>query len=93
MMYFSEIFYSCLDLHKNPEELNQYIVKNDSGYYCSICLKEFKHRKDGRDHCEAIHFKDCFEYTCEFCGVKLKSNNSYKTHKSRKHREEKNFVY
>ena len=70
-----------------PDDLYQFILKTEDGYQCSICTKFFNKKGDAKNHCEAIHFREIFEYTCEFCNSKFSSNSSYRKHKSRKHRD------
>ena len=70
----------------SPRDLYQFESSEGSGFQCQLCMKMFSRRVDGKNHCETVHFPGAFEYTCEYCNVRFKSNNTYKLHKSRKHK-------
>jgi len=72
-----------------PEDLYQFVVKVDSGYACSICQKQFGTKRDGRNHCEALHFPNSFAYNCTFCGKSYNSKNTLNVHQTRHHKEER----
>ena len=79
-------FFLPSDEIKSPEDLYQYVVKFGSGFQCVICQKTFTRRNDGWNHCENLHFPGTFEYACEHCDERFRSNLHYKKHKSNKHR-------
>ena len=70
-----------------PEDLFQFVMKNENekGFMCLICKKRCKEAKLARNHVEAVHFPDKFEYKCELCELVLRTWNSYSIHKYRKH--------
>jgi len=74
---------------QSPEDLYQFVVKVDSGYACSICQKQFGTKRDGRNHCEALHFPNSFAYNCTFCGKSYNSKNTLNVHQTRHHKEER----
>jgi len=76
----------------SPEDLNQFVLKLDTGYSCTICHKQFGNKRDGRNHCEALHFPNSFVYNCDFCGTTFNSKNTLNVHQTRHHREERHIA-
>jgi len=74
---------------ESPDDLYQYIVKSSSGFSCTLCSKNFGNRRDGRNHCEAIHFPNTFDYTCNLCSKSHNSKNSLNIHMTRYHKYER----
>ena len=72
---------------------DQYIVlgtdlEHGSGYRCLYCDVFIRgNRSNARNHVEARHFNT--EYTCRFCGKKLKTKNTLSKHISVQHRNER----
>ena len=72
-----------------PDDMMQYIAKDDTkGYGCTIC-NEFYHsaRYHVRNHIESKHFPSAFTYTCQYCNKqcntrKALENHVYKIHKN-----------
>eukprot|EP00092_Neocalanus_flemingeri_P013560 GFUD01014623.1.p1 GENE.GFUD01014623.1~~GFUD01014623.1.p1 ORF type:complete len:363 (-),score=97.22 GFUD01014623.1:116-1204(-) len=77
---------------QSPEDLYEFVVKLDSGYSCTICQKQFGTKRDGRNHCESLHFPTSFAYNCNFCGKSYNSKNTLNVHQTRHHKEERHMA-
>ena len=68
------------------EELDNYIehqiIKTDGGSKCNICYKTSKQRWNIKEHVEMMHIIG-LSFECNFCGKKMSSRNTLRTHKSR----------
>ena len=73
---------------QNFEDFDQFIVRSEKGSrQCGLCFNfESKDTWDLRNHIEARHFPDTFNYQCPECSIVLRTNKAYKNHKNRAHK-------
>jgi len=71
-----------------PEDLLQYIGKDQFGNYLCMLCNDFKHksRANVRNHVESKHFTNMFIYECDICGKTAASQQALHRHKSSYHK-------
>ena len=76
-----------------PSQLLQFIRRDnlDGKFYCTIC-DSFSHPRqyNTRDHVEAKHFPNSFQYNCDQCSDVFSNAKSLSNHRHRKHRQSLN---
>jgi len=67
----------------DPSELEQFIMKDQSGYMCSVC-SVFRHntKHHVRNHVESKHFPNSFLYSCPTCGKEVTTRKALERHKT-----------
>ena len=75
---------------EKPEDFHQFIGRNSSGCFCTIC-HTFSHRSSTnvKNHVESKHFPNSFTYTCPMCQMSFGSKKSLENHKSLHHKQPK----
>ena len=71
-----------------PEDLLQYIDKDQLGNHLCMLCNDFKHksRANVRNHVESKHFTNLFVYECDVCGKTAASQQALHRHKSSYHK-------
>jgi len=71
-----------------PEDLLQYIGKDQLGNHLCMLCNDFKHksRANVRNHVESKHFTNLFIYECDICGKTAASQQALHRHKSSYHK-------
>ena len=76
---------SGLILESIEEEISSKMFMNESKVWqCTECGRESKYKTDITRHVESLHILDHPGYTCTFCGVTMKSRNSFRKHNCRR---------
>lgn len=52
---------------------------------CSLCGKESKCKRDLWGHIESLHIENHPGYSCNYCGIHVKTKNALRLHVNRKH--------
>jgi len=67
----------------DPSELEQFVLKEQSGYMCSIC-SAFRHntKYHVRNHVESKHFPNSFLYSCPTCAKEVSTRKALERHKA-----------
>jgi len=67
----------------DPSQLEQFIVKEQTGYMCSVC-NIFTHntKHHVRNHVESKHFPNTFLYSCPTCGKEVFTRKALERHKT-----------
>jgi len=74
-----------LILESIEEEISSKMFMNESKVWqCTECGRESKYKTDITRHVESLHILDHPGYTCTFCGVTMKSRNSFRKHNCRR---------
>jgi len=68
---------------QSENSYDAHMETTSTGYRCKFCLKETPRRWHMKNHIE-IHLNNV--YTCEVCGVELRTRNAYKKHQAAKHK-------
>ena len=69
------------------EELAQnYLVRDNYLYKCTICGKSAKDKYAAKMHLESKHFPTIDGYACEICRKLFNTKNAYNTHKTNLHK-------
>ena len=78
----------------DPSELEQFVVKEQSGYLCSIC-SVFRHntKHHVRNHVESKHFPNSFVYSCPTCGKEVSTRKALERHKTSCKKQSANVYY
>ena len=81
--FFRTIFFEGTVDVERREDLERYILKDESGsYLCALCseLKPNKARSKVWCHIESKHFPNTFTYQCEICFQDLTTRKAYQKH-------------
>jgi len=78
----------------DPSELEQFVVKEQSGYLCTIC-SVFRHntKHHVRNHVESKHFPNSFVYSCPTCGKEVSTRKALERHKTNCKKQSANAYY
>jgi len=71
------------------EDLQQFVVKTESGYQCYCGMFKHKWKANVQNHIESIHYPGHFIWNCDICGDQVKTRNMLSQHKT-KHHSKKN---
>jgi len=71
------------------EDLQQYVVRSESGYKCACGGFSNKSKKSVEYHIESKHFPNHFAWKCNICGKQPKTKIALLTHKYREHPNQK----
>ena len=52
---------------------------------CSLCGKESRCKRDLWGHIESLHIENHPGYSCNYCGIHVKTKNALRLHVNRKH--------
>jgi len=65
------------------DSYDEHMQTTSTGFRCNFCYKETPRRWHMKNHIE-IHLNNV--YTCEICGIELRTRNAYKKHQAAKHK-------
>merc|ERR1712098_515009 len=65
------------------DSYDEHMQTTSTGFRCNFCFKETPRRWHMKNHIE-IHLNNV--YTCEICGIDLRTRNAYKKHQAAKHK-------
>ena len=72
-------------LGDNRDELEQYMIKVDKKFQCSLCMFLTTRPSKLKNHLESVHFPGMFIYHCDECDKTFNGKNSLNVHRSTHH--------